>query len=30
VTRFLATLFSAVAVSDTLHHLYAAEKRLSK
>jgi hypothetical protein len=29
VTRFLAILFSAVAVSDALQHLYIVEKRLS-
>jgi hypothetical protein len=28
-TRFLATVFSAVAMSDALQHLYNAEKKLS-
>jgi hypothetical protein len=28
ITRFVATIFSAVAVSDTLQHVYAAAKKL--
>jgi hypothetical protein len=30
VTRFVATIFGAVAISDALHHAYTAEKRLSQ
>ena len=30
VARFLATLFSAVAISDTLQHAYSAEQRLAR
>lgn len=29
-TRFVAAVFGAVAISDGLHHLYAAEKRLAQ
>ncbi|MGE5186637.1 MAG: DUF1360 domain-containing protein [Acidobacteriota bacterium] len=30
ITRFVSTLFGAVAISDVLQHLYAAEKKLSR